>query len=67
MGKIEVEGKDRLAVQGKLEDTYQILKRGIDEYKGCFAEVHMSQALLNGQNRTLPGSFFNTEQDIQLQ
>ncbi len=65
-GKIEVEGQDPLAVQEKLEDKYQTMKKRINEYKGYLAEVHMSQALLNSQNMTLPGAVFNMARDIQM-
>ncbi len=65
-GKIEVEGLAPLAVQEQLEDKYQTMKGRINEYKGCLAEVHMSKALLNSQNMTLPNAIFNMKRDVQM-
>ena len=63
-GRIEVEGYDRKAVKDELEERYEQKDRRFHEYKGYFAEVHMSQVLLNAQNKTLPGKFFNSKTDI---
>jgi len=65
-GRIEVEGHNRSAVKDELEEKYELKERRIHEYKGYFAEVHMSQVLLNAQKRTLPGKYFNTDIDITM-
>ena len=65
-GRIEVEGHDQRQVQDDLADEYQNLKRRVSEYKGYLAEVHMSQVLLDSQNRTLSGKFFNSAEDIRM-
>ncbi len=65
-GRIEVEGHDRRKVQYDLVSEYSSFGRRISEYKGCFAEVHMSQVLMNAQNRTLPGYLFNSAEDIEM-
>ncbi len=65
-GKIEVEGHDQSKVQYDLVSRYRILKRRISEYKGYFAEVHMSQVLLNGQKMSIPGHLFNSAEDIVM-
>jgi hypothetical protein len=65
-GKTEVEGQNRRQVQGELINHYQKLKRRISEYKGYLAEVFMSQVLLNGQRKTLPGRLFNSQADITM-
>ncbi len=65
-GKIEVEGSDRGKVKDDLKTRYMKSERRISEYKGYLAEVHMSQVLLNSQKKTLPGTFFNTGEDIRV-
>ncbi len=65
-GKIEVEGHDRNQVGYDLEARYRKMDRRFAEYKGYLAEVHMSQVLLNGQGRTLPGGYFHSEADIRM-
>ncbi|MCP4345048.1 MAG: hypothetical protein GY795_05925 [Desulfobacterales bacterium] len=65
-GRIEVEGHNHTRVENELRTSYQKLERRISEYKGYLAEVHMSQVLLSAQNRTLPGKFFNSDNDIQI-
>ncbi|MCP4128972.1 MAG: hypothetical protein GY753_18225, partial [Gammaproteobacteria bacterium] len=65
-GRIEVEGHDQHKVQYDLVSRYRSFERRISEYKGYFAEVHMSQVLLNGQNRTVPGDMFNSTEDIEM-
>ena len=45
---------------------YQKTERRFHEYKGYLAEVHLSQVLLNGQNSTLPGKFFNSKKDVPV-
>ncbi|MCP4107820.1 MAG: hypothetical protein GY749_20135 [Desulfobacteraceae bacterium] len=65
-GRIEVEGHDQSKVQYNLVNRYRSLKRRISEYKGYFAEVHMSQVLLNSQRKTVPGHLFNSAEDIVM-
>ncbi len=65
-GKIEVESQSPDRVRDDLVSKYEGLERKFREYKGYLAEVHMSQALLNARNKTLPGSFFNVEEDIPM-
>jgi len=65
-GRIEVEGHDRSRVRDELADEYRSYKGKVSDYKGYFAEVHMSQVLLSAQDRILPGKFFHSESDIQM-
>jgi len=65
-GRIEVEGSDRNLVQYTLQSRYDKMKRRISEYKGYFAEVHMSQILLNGQRKKLSSRFFHARKDIVI-
>jgi len=65
-GRIEVEGHDQSRVRNDLLIRYERLVGKISDYKGYLAEVHMSQALLNAQNSTLPGAFFNSDGDIRM-
>jgi len=65
-GRIEVEGHDRARVRDELAEEYGTYRRRVSEYKGYLAEVHMSQILLDSQNRTLPGKFFNSPEDVRM-
>jgi len=65
-GRIEVEGHDQASVRDQLRKDYQGIERKFHEYKGYLAEVHLSQVLLNGQNSTLPGKFFNSDRDVAV-
>jgi len=65
-GRIEVEGHAQGRVRTELMRRYQKRERRIHEYKGYLAEVHMSQVLLNAQNRILSGNFFNSEEDVPI-
>jgi len=65
-GRIEVEGQDKAAVQNDLRTQYQTIKRRIHDYRGYLAEVYMAQILWSGQNKTLPGKFFHSKEDISL-
>ncbi|MCP4111909.1 MAG: hypothetical protein GY749_41335 [Desulfobacteraceae bacterium] len=65
-GRIEVEGHDQSRVHNELIDEYKSYKGKVSDYKGYFAEVHMSQVLLSAQNKTLPKKFFNTDSDIEM-
>ncbi|MCP4104716.1 MAG: hypothetical protein GY749_04135 [Desulfobacteraceae bacterium] len=65
-GKIEVEGHNQSKVRYDLVNRYRSLERRIGEYKGYFAEVHMSQVLLSAQNMRIPGHFFNSAGDIEM-
>ncbi|MCP4646992.1 MAG: hypothetical protein GY852_04545, partial [bacterium] len=65
-GKIEVEGYSQTRIRDELVEEYQSYKSKVSNYKGYFAEVHMSQVLLSSQNSTLPGAFFNCGEDIMM-
>ena len=65
-GRIEVEGHDRAGVQNDLRAQYQTIKRRIYDYRGYLAEVYIAQILWSGQNKTLPGKFFHSKEDITL-
>ncbi|MCP4108266.1 MAG: hypothetical protein GY749_22440 [Desulfobacteraceae bacterium] len=65
-GMIEVEGYDHDRVQDDFVEKYQSIKGKFSNYKGYFAEVHMSQVLLNARNRSLSGFFFNSPEDIRM-
>lgn len=61
-----MEGQDRAAVQNDLRTQYQTIKRRIQDHRGYLAEVYMAQILWSGQNKTLPGKFFHSKEDITL-
>lgn len=42
------------------------MERRIHEYKGYSGEVFMSQVLLNGQHKTLPGQWFHAAEDLTM-
>ena len=65
-GQIKVEAKNRQRVRDELRVRYGKLKRRVSEYKGYLAEVFMSQVLLSGQNKKLPGKYFNSATDIEM-
>lgn len=65
-GRIEVEGQNRRKVRDELTEKYQKIGRKIREYKGYFAEVHMSQVLLSAQDQELPGKYFNTIKNVKM-
>ncbi len=65
-GKIEVEGRPPGEAEEELRSRYDALQRRIHEYKGYLAEVFMAQILLNGQNTTLPGNVFHSEEDVAI-
>ncbi len=65
-GRIEVEGHDQARVRDELAEEYETYRRRVSEYKGYLAEVHMSQVLMDSQNRTLPGRFFNSPEDVEM-
>jgi hypothetical protein len=65
-GRIEVEGKNRSDVQNELRLGYQSFHRRISDHIGYFGEVCMAQVLWNSQNKTLPGKFFHSEEDISV-
>lgn len=65
-GRIEVEGYRADGVRNELVKSYSRLKRKFSEYKGYLAEVFMSQVLLSGQNKTLPGRFFHSQEDVKM-
>ncbi len=65
-GRNEVDGEAKTKIQDELKADYVKLKRQISEYRGYLAEVYMSQVLLNGDRKTLPGRFFNQKTDIKM-
>ena len=65
-GRIEVEGHNQALVRDELRKESRKSGKRFHEYKGYLAEVHMSQVLLSGQHRTLPGKFFNSGRDIPM-
>ncbi len=66
-GKIEVEGRDKIAIRDGLRKKYhQLDTRSLNEYKGYLAEVHMSQVLLSAGKKTLKGDWFHSEVDIEI-
>ncbi|HLC16350.1 MAG TPA: hypothetical protein VJL89_09005, partial [Thermodesulfovibrionia bacterium] len=65
-GKIEVEKLNAQAVRKDFIQKYSTLKRKFSEYQGYVAEVFMSQILLSGTNRVIPGALFHSEEDIKI-
>ena len=64
-GRNEVDGEAKTEIQDELKADYVKLKRQISEYRGYLAEVYMSQVLLNGDRKMLPGHFFNQKAVIK--
>ncbi len=65
-GKIEVEGYDLKDVQNSLIRRYQKTQRRISDHSGYIGEIYMAQILWNAQNKSLPGIFFNVDEDISV-
>jgi AAA+ ATPase superfamily predicted ATPase len=65
-GKIEVEGFDLKDIQNSLIRRYQKIQRRISDHSGYIGEIYMAQILWNAQNKTLPGIFFNVNDDISI-
>ena len=65
-GRIEVEGRDQALVRDGLRKESRKSGKRFHEYRGYLAEVHLSQVLLNSQNSTLPGKFFNSGPDVAI-
>jgi len=65
-GKIEVEGISPYRVQKDIQQKYQTLEKRIRDHLGYVAEIYMAQILWNCQNKTVPGRWFNQEQDIDV-
>ena len=65
-GQVAVEKQNPGDVEKKTIKDYQKIKRRFNEYKGYLGEIYMIQVLWNSQNRTLPGSFFHSEEDIKM-
>ncbi len=65
-GKIAVEGRRPDRVQKDIIRKYQTLRRSIHNHLGYLGEVYMSQILWNAQDKTLPGAFFHSGEDIPI-
>jgi hypothetical protein len=65
-GKIEVEGYDLKDIQNSLIRRYQKMQRRISDHSGYIGEIYMAQILWNAQNKSLPGIFFNVNEDIPV-
>ncbi len=65
-GRIEVDAKDAATVQNELITRYRKQKRRFSEYKGYLAEVFMAQVLWAAQDKTLPGHFFHSPENVSF-
>jgi hypothetical protein len=65
-GRIEVERQSRAWVEQDLLSRYQTLERRILDQQGYLAEIYMAQVLWNGQDKTLPGRWFHSAEDVTL-
>ncbi len=65
-GKFEVEGQRRTKIIQDTIKQYKTLKRKINDQKGYWGEIYLSQILWNGQRKTLPGRYFHTAHDVTL-
>ncbi len=65
-GRIAVEGKRAVDVQNDLRARYRTLKRRIHDHLGYLGEIYMAQVLWNSQNKTLPGGYFHSAEDIDV-
>ena len=65
-GKIEVEGGHPRDVQNTLIRKYQKIQRRMADHAGYVGEIYLAQILWNSQNKTLPGKFFHSDEDIPV-
>ena len=65
-GRIEVDAVDSAQVRNELITGYRKQKRRFSEYKGYLAEVFMAQVLWAAQDKTLPGHFFHSAEDVSF-
>ena len=65
-GRIVVEGEARDLVQTEVVRKYRALERRVADQLGYLAEVYMAQMLWNGQDRTLPGRWFHSAEDVVI-
>ncbi len=65
-GKIAVEGKNPGNVRDDLRLQYRKLRRQIHNHLGYIGEIYMAQILWNLQNRTLPGRFVHSPEDLPV-
>jgi hypothetical protein len=65
-GKIEVERLDGGFVRDELRNKYEHLKRQYSELSGYMAEIYLAQILINAQQQTVPGHYFNSADDIDM-
>ena len=65
-GRIEVDAVDAAQVRNELITGYRKQKRRFSEYKGYLAEVFMAQVLWAAQDKTLPGHFFHSAEDVSF-
>ncbi len=61
-----MEGKNPDRVQKQLVREYQTLQKRIRNHLGYLGEIYMAQILWNSQDKTLPGSFFHSPEDIAV-
>ncbi len=65
-GRIEVERASPQTVRQDLLSRYQALERRIHDHQGYLGEIYMAQVLWNGQNRTLPGGWFHSPENVSI-
>ena len=65
-GRVNVEQFAQESVSNELIKEFVKKKNRFSEYEGYLAEVFMSQALWNGQRKTLPGRLFHHDEDIVM-
>ena len=65
-GKMAEEGSSPARVQDHLRLRYRTLKRQIHDHLGYLGEIYMAQILWQSQNKTLPGRYFHSDQDIEV-
>jgi hypothetical protein len=68
---LEKEGKDVSIevirdVQNTLIRKYQNIQRRMADHAGYVAEIYLAQILWNSQNKTLPGKYFHSDEDIPV-
>ncbi|MCP4400857.1 MAG: hypothetical protein GY801_26595 [bacterium] len=65
-GKFEVEGQRQTKIVTDTIKQYDRLKRQINDQKDYFAEIYLSQILVNTQCNTFPGQYFHTDKEVVL-
>ena len=65
-GRVAVEGRRAGQVRDDLRARYRALERRVRDHAGYLGEIYMAQILWSCQNRTLPGKYFHSPEDVPV-